>query len=104
MAFSNAMGGKIDIGIENDGTMPPAEQRVPEDLPTAVVNKISGITHGVIISTEIVTAENGGEYIRLSMTASQLIGQLHLKDVDALRSWLRPVVDKVFVVSNNGAL
>ena len=67
VAFSNAMGGKIDIGIENDGTMPPAEQRVPEDLPTAVVNKISGITHGVIISTEIVTAENGGEYIRLSI-------------------------------------
>ncbi len=67
VAFSNALGGKIDIGIENEDTMPPAEQRVPEDLPTAVVNKISGITHGVIISTETVTAENGGEYIRLNI-------------------------------------
>ena len=67
VAFSNAQGGVIDIGIENEDTLPPAEQRVPEELPTTVVNKISGITHGVITSTEIVTAENGGEYIKLSI-------------------------------------
>ena len=34
-----------------------------------------------------------------SVTASQLIGYLHLKDADALRPWLRPLVDKGFVVS-----
>lgn len=67
VAFSNAQGGVIDIGIENDDTLPPTEQRVPEELPTTVVNKISGITHGVITSTEIATAENGGELIRLSI-------------------------------------
>ena len=67
VAFSNAQGGVIDIGIENDDTLPPAEQRVPEELPTTVVNKISGFTHGVITSTEIATADNGGEFIRLSI-------------------------------------
>ena len=67
VAFSNAQGGVIDIGIENDDTLPPAEQRVPEELPTTVVNKISGITHGVIASTKIVTAENGGEYIKMAI-------------------------------------
>ena len=67
VAFSNAQGGVIDIGIENDDTLPPAEQRVSEELPTTVVNKISGITHGVITSTEIATAENGGEFIKLSI-------------------------------------
>ena len=67
VAFSNAQGGVIDIGIENEDTLPPAEQRVPEELPTTVVNKISGITHGVITSTEIATADNGGEFIRLSI-------------------------------------
>ena len=67
VAFSNAQGGVIDIGIENDDMLPPAEQRVPEELPTTVVNKISGITHGVITSPEIATAENGGEYIKLSI-------------------------------------
>ena len=67
VAFSNAQGGVIDVGIENDDTLPPADQRVPEELPTTVVNKISGITHGVITSTEIATADNGGEFIRLSI-------------------------------------
>lgn len=67
VAFSNAQGGVIDIGIENEDTLPPSEQRVPEELPTTVVNKISGITHGVITSTEIAKAENGGEFIKLSI-------------------------------------
>ena len=67
VAFSNAQGGVIDIGIENEDMLPPAEQRVPEELPTTVVNKISGITHGVIASTKIVTAENGGEYIKMAI-------------------------------------
>ena len=34
-----------------------------------------------------------------SVTASQLIGYLHLKDADALRPWLKPLVDKGFVFS-----
>ena len=67
VAFSNAQGGIIDIGIENDDTLPPASQHVPEDLPTTIVNKISGLTHAVIATTEKETAENGGEYIKLTI-------------------------------------
>jgi len=67
VAFSNAQGGVIDIGIENDDTMPPASQHVPEDLPTTIVNKISGLTHAVIATTEKATAENGGEYVKLAI-------------------------------------
>ena len=65
VAFSNAQGGVIDIGIEDDDTLPPASQRVPEDLPTIIVNKISGMTHAVIATTEKTTAENGGEFVKL---------------------------------------
>ncbi len=36
-----------------------------------------------------------------SVTATQLIGLLHLRDADALRSWLRPLIDKGFVISTN---
>ena len=36
-----------------------------------------------------------------SVTATQLIGYLHLKDADSLRPWLRPLIDKGFVVSTN---
>ena len=36
-----------------------------------------------------------------SLTATQLINLLHLKDADALRPWLRPLVDKGFVITTN---
>ena len=67
VAFSNAQGGIIDIGIENNATLPPSGQQIPEELPTQLVNKIKGITHAVIATPEVITAENGGEYIRLSI-------------------------------------
>ncbi|MBO4655098.1 MAG: hypothetical protein IKX33_06045 [Prevotella sp.] len=67
VAFSNAQGGTIDLGIEEDDKLPPANQRIPEGLPTTVVNKISGMTHGVIAATKIATAENGGEYIMMTI-------------------------------------
>lgn len=65
VAFSNAQGGCMDIGIEDGETLPPKEQVIPEELPTIIVNKISGLTHGVSISAEIIIAENGGEFVRL---------------------------------------
>ena len=36
-----------------------------------------------------------------SLTASKLIELLHLRNADALRPWLRPLVDKGFVTSTN---
>ena len=38
VAFSNAQGGVIDIGIEDGDMLPPASQCIPEDLPTVIVN------------------------------------------------------------------
>ena len=60
VAFSNAQGGCMDIGIEDGETLPPKEQVIPEELPTIIVNKISGLTHGVSISAEIIIAEPVG--------------------------------------------
>ena len=42
VAFSNAEGGCIDIGIEDDQTLPPEEQKIPDGLATEIVNKING--------------------------------------------------------------
>ena len=36
-----------------------------------------------------------------SLTATQMINLLHLKDADALRPWLRPLIDKGCVVATN---
>ena len=65
VAFSNAEGGSIDIGIEDNQTLPPKEQKIPDGLATEIVNKVTGKTQGVVLSAETQIAENGGEYIRL---------------------------------------
>ena len=67
VAFCNAEGGHIDIGIEDGEALPPVEQKVPDGLATAIINKVSERTVGVVLSAETTKAENGGEYIRLTI-------------------------------------
>ena len=65
VAFSNAQGGVIDYGIEDDADVPPADQKVSEDVAINLEKKINGKTHNVSAHVEILTHENGGQYIRL---------------------------------------
>lgn len=65
VAFSNAQGGVIDYGIEDDEDAPPADQKVSEDVAINLEKKINGKTHNVSAHAEILTHENGGQYIRL---------------------------------------
>lgn len=65
VAFSNAQGGVIDYGIEDDADAPPTDQKVSEDIAINLENKISGKTLNVSAHAEILTHENGGQYIRL---------------------------------------
>ena len=59
VAFSNAQGGVIDYGIEDDADAPPADQKVTEDIVNNMENKISGKTLNVSAHAEILTHENG---------------------------------------------
>ena len=65
VAFSNAQGGVIDYGIEDDADAPPTDQKVSEDIAINLEKKINGKTHNVSAHAEILTHENGGQYIRL---------------------------------------
>lgn len=65
VAFSNAQGGVIDYGIEDDADAPPADQKVSEEIAINLEKKISGKTQNVSVHAEIRTHENGGRYIRL---------------------------------------
>ena len=65
VGFANAQGGVIDFGIEDDVDIPDAGQRIPKDLPTTLINKIAGLTVNVSTTAEKVTADNGGEFLRL---------------------------------------
>ena len=70
VAFANAQGGSIDIGIEDDDELPPQGQRLPEDIETILQNRLSALASGVSIATEKKIAENGGEYIKLMIARS----------------------------------
>lgn len=65
VAFSNAQGGIIDIGVEDGEVLPPNNQILPDGLATDIINKLGGRTNGVILNIQELTAENGGQYLKL---------------------------------------
>lgn len=87
VAFSNAQGGVIDYGIEDDEEIPPLGQSVPDALKTELANKINGKTVGVNVRPEIMTHDNGSQYLRLYIfrgynVASTTSGKYFLRIAD----------------------
>lgn len=70
VAFANAQGGVIDIGIEDDATSPPNGQRINETLVNTINKVIPQYTVNVYAVAEKVTADNGGEFIKLKVFRS----------------------------------
>lgn len=67
VAFSNAQGGTIDIGVEDGEVLPPDNQILPDGLATEIINKLGGKTNGVILNIQELEAENGGQYLKLNV-------------------------------------
>ena len=65
VAFANARGGTIDIGVENHETEPQATQKIADELPYEIDKRISQLTVNVATRSTKKTAKNGGEYIEL---------------------------------------
>ena len=65
VAFANSKGGCLDIGIEDDEELPPENQKISDELVVKIEKRISESTINVSIAVEKVTAQNGGEYIKL---------------------------------------
>lgn len=87
VAFSNAQGGIIDYGIEDDANEPVPNQRVAEELVVTLQNKINGRTSNVNAFGEILTHPNGGQYLRLhiargSSAASTTSGKFFIRVSD----------------------
>lgn len=70
VAFANALGGRLLIGIEDGEALPPAEQRVPTTLPDTVRRRLGELTVNVSVRPEVRVAENGGEFIELMVDRS----------------------------------
>ena len=94
VAFANAKGGYLHIGIEDGETLPPADQLINDTLPEKIVKRINELTINVALQTNIVTEENGGQYINLRVLqsaatiASTTKGQFYYRDNDNSRPLL----------------
>jgi len=66
VAFANASGGRILLGVEDTDELPPAVQRIEEKLSDMLKRRISELTVNVSIVPVIETASNGAEFIVLT--------------------------------------
>ncbi len=87
VAFANATGGRLHIGIENEAVLPPAGQVIPVDLPDLVRRRLSELTVNVVVLPEVLTAENSAQYLELIIpramaVASTTDGRYYIRIAD----------------------
>ena len=73
VAFANAQGGRLLVGIEDKAKLPPDEQRIKPELLDTLRKRIAELTINVVVLPSIIQAENGGEYINLFVPRSQSV-------------------------------
>ncbi|WP_312366059.1 ATP-binding protein [Ensifer sp.] len=87
VAFANAAGGTLSIGIEDGQEVPEPNQKIPADLPDLLRRKLGERTVNVTALPNVTTAVNGGQYIELSVprstgVASTTDGRYYLRVAD----------------------
>jgi ATP-dependent DNA helicase RecG len=91
VAFANAQGGRLRIGIEDGASEPPAGQSVPADLIEKVRSRIGELTVNVTIVVQLRQSEaTGGEYLEIRVSrsvspASTTDGRFYLRVGDACK-------------------
>jgi len=90
VAFANAKGGLLAVGIEDDAELPPAGQKIEAGLPDLVRRRVQELTSNVDVVAEIKTASNGGQYVdaripRSAAVASTSDGRYFLRVADVSR-------------------
>lgn len=73
VAFANASGGRLLLGIEDGQTAPPANQRIPAELPNTLRRKLAERTVNVFALPVVVSAPNGGQYIELRIPRAMAV-------------------------------
>ena len=87
IAFANASGGQLRLGIEDGAAEPPAGQRIPAELPDTLRRKLAERTVNVTALPDVVTAPNSGQFIALRIprslaVASTTDGRYYLRVAD----------------------
>ena len=73
IAFANASGGRLLLGIEDGQDLPPAGQQIPSDLPDTLRRKLAERTVNLAVLPDVVTAPNGGQYIELRIPRAMAV-------------------------------
>jgi ATP-dependent DNA helicase RecG len=70
VCFANGTGGQLLIGIEDDATVPPANQRIDPTLLDRIRKRVGELTVNVQAVPELRQDNNGGQYILLTVPRS----------------------------------
>lgn len=71
VAFANAQGGELVIGIEDEAEGPPPQQQINVKDINSVVKRLRSLTDGVgLTASDIQKHENGGEYFIIRILPS----------------------------------
>lgn len=73
IAFANATGGRLLLGVEDGQQQPPPGQHVPTDLPDTLRRTLAERTVNVAVLPNVVTAPNGGQYIELHILRAMAV-------------------------------
>jgi ATP-dependent DNA helicase RecG len=73
VAFANASGGRLLLGIEDGQDVPPEGQQVPADLTDTLRRKVAERTSNVAALPTVLTAINGGQFIELRILRSSAV-------------------------------
>ncbi len=65
VAFANAAGGRIYVGIEDDDVAPPSTQTIHPGVPEQIKKTVGERTANVAVVCELRTHENGGQYVEV---------------------------------------
>ena len=87
IAFANATGGRLLVGVEDGQTLPPPGQQIPTDLPDTLRRKLAERTVNVTVLPTVVIATTGGQYIEMRIpramsVASTTDGRYFLRVAD----------------------
>lgn len=91
VAFANAQGGRLRIGIEDGESEPPAGQRVPAELIEKVRSRIGELTVNLTSAVQLRQSEaTGGEYLEITVSrstspASTTDGRFYLRVGDSCK-------------------
>ena len=70
VAFANAQGGRLLLGIEDGEIEPPSGQHIPMELAEKVRKRISELTVNVTAAAVIQASASGGEYLEILINRS----------------------------------